>query len=266
MKLKSTYMIILGTIVGLVVLNQLTIQYYLDKKRDDALVINVAGRQRMLSQRVNQLAYRGLHGTNVHHQNLEETIEEWKNSHLSLMGGLKDGLDLSHAATPLIIDQLKDACVHIENIEETIAEHHKVDGFLIRRINHEVDLFLPKMEAIVQGYEEESEKVLSLLINLELVLALITIVIITIEIRFVFLPSYRKLIFQGRSLDQIAWVQSHEVRQQVANILGLSRLLKDEVEAATSEQQELLNHIETSAEKLDQITKKIIDNAQRKKK
>lgn len=49
---KSIYIIVVSTLIVLIVSNQLLIQKILDEKKDDATVINLAGRQRMLSQKI----------------------------------------------------------------------------------------------------------------------------------------------------------------------------------------------------------------------
>ncbi len=60
-------------------------------------------------------------------------------------------------------------------------------------------------------------------------------------------------------LEQIAWLQSHELRRPVANILGLVALLKDL--KLSIEDQILLQHLQTSALELDKIIHQIVANA-----
>ena len=64
--------------VLLIVLNQALIQFWLYQKRQDARLINVAGRQRMLSQRISLEFHRNLDKQNdtlirdLYHQRSEE--------------------------------------------------------------------------------------------------------------------------------------------------------------------------------------------------
>lgn len=62
-------------------------------------------------------------------------------------------------------------------------------------------------------------------------------------------------------LEEIAWLQSHEVRRPVANILGLMQLIKMEERAADEKISLYLEHLEKATENLDQIIHKIVAKA-----
>src|SRR6187549_567224 len=53
--LKGRYFIFIGSILILIIASQIIIQYDLSQKTEDARLINVAGRQRMLSQRISKV-------------------------------------------------------------------------------------------------------------------------------------------------------------------------------------------------------------------
>lgn len=61
---------------------------------------------------------------------------------------------------------------------------------------------------------------------------------------------------QNEQLTEIAQINAHEIRRPVASILGLIHLLKEGGEIEPT--QELLQHLETTAEELDTIIKRII--------
>src|SRR5262245_19285471 len=54
-KLRNRYFLFIGSIVFTIVISQFIIQYDLDQQSEDARLINVAARQRMLSQRISKL-------------------------------------------------------------------------------------------------------------------------------------------------------------------------------------------------------------------
>lgn len=60
---------------------------------------------------------------------------------------------------------------------------------------------------------------------------------------------------QNRTFMDISWTQSHLVRAPVANIMGIAALLKSS--SSWNDKDELINHLETSAYKLDEVIKKI---------
>src|ERR1043165_2121235 len=53
--LKERYIIFIGSIVVIIIATQAVVQYDLDQQNEDAKLINLAGRQRMLSQRISKL-------------------------------------------------------------------------------------------------------------------------------------------------------------------------------------------------------------------
>jgi len=52
MDFRKKYLLAIAVTTLLIVTNQVVIQYFLAQKRYDAKVINVSGKQRMLSQRL----------------------------------------------------------------------------------------------------------------------------------------------------------------------------------------------------------------------
>jgi len=65
---------------------------------------------------------------------------------------------------------------------------------------------------------------------------------------------------QVAQLSEVAWIQSHQVRKPLANLLGLMDLLQQQP-VNESTQQELLGYMQTSCKELDAIVKKIITRA-----
>lgn len=63
--------------------------------------------------------------------------------------------------------------------------------------------------------------------------------------------------FRVKQLQEVAWIQSHEVRKPVANILGLLELMRTH-HAADAAQQELIEHLHASCTELDQVVRKIV--------
>ncbi len=66
---------------------------------------------------------------------------------------------------------------------------------------------------------------------------------------------------QNRRLRDIAWIQSHIVRAPLSRIMGLTKLISDE---RTDEdfRKELLSHLDTSAEELDNIIRDIVKKSE----
>lgn len=67
---------------------------------------------------------------------------------------------------------------------------------------------------------------------------------------------------QNRQLKKIAWIQSHQIRKPVANILGLIPLFDDE--NLNEKQKELLHYLRISTAELDNYIKEIINETKSK--
>jgi PAS domain S-box-containing protein len=72
------------------------------------------------------------------------------------------------------------------------------------------------------------------------------------------LERIRKIEVQNKALKDIAWAQSHLVRAPLANILGLTELLKDNINSDT-ENAKLIDYLRESAEKLDAVINDIVN-------
>jgi PAS domain S-box-containing protein len=72
------------------------------------------------------------------------------------------------------------------------------------------------------------------------------------------LERIRKIEVQNKALKEIAWAQSHLVRAPLANILGLTELLKDNINSDT-ENAKLIDYLRESAEKLDAVINDIVN-------
>ncbi|WCT13419.1 hypothetical protein [Mucilaginibacter jinjuensis] len=70
-----------------------------------------------------------------------------------------------------------------------------------------------------------------------------------------FIDTREKLDQAETSLDEISFIQSHGVRKPLANIMGISKLLR--VADDDAEREKLMNMLDTSANELDQVIKEI---------
>src|ERR1051325_4635074 len=98
--LKERYIIFIVSIVVIIIATQAVVQYDLDQQNEDAKLINLAGRQRMLSQRIsklvlyieNDIEVMGKINPDLHQlDTLQKIVNEWEGAHQWLLDHSKSG-------------------------------------------------------------------------------------------------------------------------------------------------------------------------------
>ncbi|MBC7930535.1 MAG: PAS domain S-box protein, partial [Rubrivivax sp.] len=205
-RLTALYVGALGLLALLLLAGFALTQWALALKSDEAHVINVAGRQRMLSQRLSKAALALRAATDEVSRSfrtteLRDTLEVWRRNHQGLLSG-DEGLSLPGANS-----------VEVTRLFAEIEPYYQVmtaagEGLLAaaaRRedapnrdaeIRDQLEIilaaeasFLRGMEEIVRQYERESETRLSRLQGIELAL----LVVMLAEGLFVFRPATRRI-------------------------------------------------------------------------
>ncbi|MEM1121023.1 MAG: type IV pili methyl-accepting chemotaxis transducer N-terminal domain-containing protein, partial [Bacteroidota bacterium] len=116
-KLRSLYWLALTLIALSAIGSQILIQYYLKNQLDDGKVINIAGRQRMLSQKLTKeiLLLADAEKGVDYRQNLEETLVQWTIAHEGLRFG-NDSLELQGENSPLVQQLFTQINPYYENL------------------------------------------------------------------------------------------------------------------------------------------------------
>ena len=262
LKLKDRYLYGVIITIAVLICNQVFIQYWLNKKNNDAHTINVAGRQRMLSQRINLEFYRIEQNTGDT-GSLKSLFNEWQEAHLALLDG-NASLDID----PVDVEEAKNA---LTSLKKNIAFINDEIGLLgtgevsLTSIDANQKAFLTGMEHVVKLLETSSQQKLNFIITMEIVLMLISIIVLFLEVRLIFMPyekNLRSMVAQlqakNQKLRDIAWEQSHEVRRPLANAMIFMDIINKTRATATPEEMEEYHlMLSTSLNELDAIIKKI---------
>lgn len=266
---KHIYFIAIATIAVLTLANQFIIQKLLQERRDDAVVINLAGRQRMLSQKIVSLSYQAKDDpTKVYL--LQAEVENWN----KVQEGLQKGSDLYRlpGTTNLEILQLFDnASIFKKAIVELVRSIETVEDIDVNRskIAANADQFLPIMDQIVNAYQLESEEKVQALITLEFILAALSLLILFFEIQFIFKPILSDISKKRKALeklnlskDRIMATVVHDLRSPISGIQGLVNILKKELEEHLSDDQEVMfDLIDDSCNKTYSLIQELLDMA-----
>lgn len=183
---KSISIIAVSTLIVLIVSNQVLIQKILDEKRDDATVINLAGRQRMLSQKIAKTVYLA-ENNDIDLEGLKRDLEIWSVTH----NGLKNGsevLGIEANQNDLIQTLFSETEPHYEAIRTSLSDFSSKEEVItaIPVIRNHEEQFLEKMDEIVKTFEAISNKSVRTLIRLEVILGLFSLFIIGGEIYLIF--------------------------------------------------------------------------------
>ena len=257
--LKERYSIFIASIVIIILATQAVVQYDLGQQNEDARLINVAGRQRMLSQRISKLVLYIENGVELSgapnpawHQidTLKKIVNEWETVHNMLLERTTTGnnsvvIDSLLKVNTSYLQPIITVCRAVINKpdRETVAA-------AVEKIASSEIYFLLTMDRTVNQYQHEAENKLRTIKVIELILAGVALGVIVLEFAFFFLPTLDKLRNNNVKLSKLnrKLVQSNkdslaseeEIRAQLENISDLQaevesreRQLRELVETAT---------------------------------
>lgn len=268
--MKKKYLIGLAISVFVLTCNQVFIQYWLQQKKDDAEEINIAGRQRMLSQRINLEMYK------IYHEHTNTAVlkvleEQWIKAHNALLYGDSD-LELTGVTDKESKALLADLTPRITEISGYIDKQAYLNEDRLISISGKLNEFLLNMDKAVKTLEESSNRKLNFIIVIEIILALVSMLVIVGEVLFIYRPiskrlekqlviiqtSEAELLDRNDKLKRIAQIQSHKLRRPLANILGLVHLIKFDDRNEFNDM--YLDKLQKSAEELDETIATIVNH------
>lgn len=201
----------------LIIGNQVFIQYWLGQKTDDAKIINLAGKQRMLSQKINFEVCR--YDKSIKAKNrLDLIVLEWENAHKTLLNGSASlGIEAIKAEEPRA--NLNRLTQQIIFLKKSISEA----DWNIAEITANQDRFLVLMNKTVQLLEEESDRKLSFIVIMEISLMMLTLVVLAFEGRYIFYP----VIHQLKKHQKVIEKQNNELKQQLRVISSKTKHIEE---------------------------------------
>ena len=207
-RLGTWYILALSVIATVAILGQILIQSHLKTQLSDSRVVNVAGKQRMLSQKITKtvLLLRDEQSADERASvlnNISESFELWKMSQEGLQHG-NDSLNLpgkNSMEIAALFEQVDDhfaamanSALHIitllqREVQTPVASlAPDVDNILL----HEKP-FLAGMELIVNQYDREAKAKVSSLRTMEYIVLAISLLVIALEVIFIFRPTARQV-------------------------------------------------------------------------
>jgi len=251
-RLTRTYIIALGSLFLLTIIGQILIGRLLSLQSRDTTVINIAGRQRMLSQNIvknalllsdhtDHIQFRG------QQDKLAELVELWQTSHHSLLHG-NSTLNIpsdynSHKINILFskliphYERIAQSCLFLQ--EMTWERKNQVEELIGIILAHESD-FLNLMNQITFQYEAESQARIRQIQITEIIIEVIIFLVILSQVFFIFRPILSKV----KEHIGIIKRQRHELSENIQELHAAEEELRQQAEEMLAQHEQIItkNH------------------------
>jgi CheY-like chemotaxis protein len=231
---QKIYKIFVITVIALIFSTQAITQYLIYTQKYDANKINIAGRQRMLSQNITKtilkIYLQKEKSVELDFIELKRLNDLFIKSHKAVLEGSEE-LQIKANNSNLALDLFSKLEPHVKYIDANVTvilNERKIQESLIPELFIHESEFLKIMDNIVSLYSKESISKTSNLQWIESILALIAVIVILFEIGILYRPLIQKLAednleltVQKKRLEDFSFLLSHKVRKHIANLMGL---------------------------------------------
>ncbi|NVJ52655.1 MAG: hypothetical protein HWD90_03090 [Campylobacteraceae bacterium] len=153
-----------------------------------AKIINITGKQRMLSQRTALMAKLSFeNGTSNYIDNTEKLLKQMKKDHEFIVSNITSKeIENIYFKTPYKIDFYVNR--YFKSLEAFLLDKNKEN---LQKIENLSNTILPKLDHVVSSFEAESDKKIEKLMKQELFILLGTLITILLEAVLIVIPSIR---------------------------------------------------------------------------
>ena len=186
MKLKFTYFIFILIIILATISSQIIINCSISRQEQDANIINIAGRQRMLSQNIAKTALKFKTSTSEelsqNQRKLAKLTAEWEEKHWGLINGSEE-LQLpgeNNKTIAKLFDEIQEPFFIVLNNAKKLVNSNNSKEYEhnIEAILGNEEQFLVLMNTIVGEYELAAKSKVRRLQVIEILIGLFTVLIV----------------------------------------------------------------------------------------
>ena len=232
MKFKLTYFTFILIIILATISSQVIIHYSIAQQKQDANVINIAGRQRMLSQNIAKTALKFESSTteelSQHQRKLAELVTDWEEKHWGLINGSKE-LQLpgeNNEKISTLFDEIQEPFSVILNNAKKLSNSNNTNEYEynVQAILENEGQFLVLMNTIVGEYESVAQAKVRRLQMIEISIGVITVLIVLLELLFLIRPLFMRMVNQNRDLE----IKNKELINQRQQLVYQTDLIQEQ--------------------------------------
>lgn len=267
--LKKSYSLFAIAITLTILSIALTLAYFVSLQKNDGALINKAGRQRMLSQRITKLTfYRLLENKEgirpYRDQTLQNSVKQWESAQKILVAENKAGSNNAEIDSILTITGAQIQLIKAQtiNINGTSSPSELKDVASV--ISTVESRFLDNMEAVTFLLQKSSEDKNKLATTICFILTAIGLALIFAEFYFFVIPAHKQfksenkdLEIVNRQLSDFAQITAHNLRSPIGNLIFLSNFYKEA--ESDEEKQELFEKFDKVIHHLDETIHVLLD-------
>lgn len=246
-KIAFLYTLAVSTVIALIIGNQIFAHYLLQSSEKDANLINLAGKQRTLSQKIALEAHQSLVDFN-RYEFVKKEAKVWVSTHNALRFG-DESLSIPYHNSETLIQLFDEINHHVKVLEHLVhvAENESELAVFVDMISNEAAQFLPKMDRIVQQFQIEAEERHAQLEFFEILMTILSVLILGVEFLFIFRPVIDELGIQNKRLhkmnvskDRLMSTIAHDLRNPINGIQGVVQLVRDDLKEHMSSDHEMM--------------------------
>lgn len=200
--LRRLYLVIVISIITFLVIQQTLLSLSTSKSKVFTKHLNVAGRQRMLSQKIAKLALL-YEKDRAYKDELLKTVEEWNRDYSDLMTGNLQR-DLEPLDDRVVYERMQVADSFHKQMSEAVQNlvNGRESDLVLKHILRYESLFLKHMENTMNIYEKKAQKSISRIEMIEYIMCIIAIIMILLEMYYVFEPTTDIIASQENALKE----------------------------------------------------------------
>lgn len=268
------FILITGAVILLMLAGQLVMEAELARQDNGARIINLAGRQRMLSQRLAMtVLYAKEEFTQTGHissrtlDSLNHISAQWRNSHFFLLNKGSNASQAGEARSLLQtntprLERIYSACQALAGN----PDNKTLEKALVA-LKRDESVYLLTAEKTVWAYEREIFERLKNTKRTAMILSAAAAALLLLQLFYVFLPVLRRLTSINRDIAEIRMDLSHtknelrESEQDIRNNLSYIRLLQSELQLREEQFQKVIEDISVMMYELDEHGKFVYANS-----